>query len=100
MSGGAGDDTYQVLSLFDSVTESSGSGVDTVVVAGTKGVDAIKWFYLPVNVEHMVLSNQITGFGNALQNIIEGGVGAQVTQELSTTSERESNLVAQLAGFG
>ena len=78
MSGGAGDDTYQVLSLFDSVTESSGSGVDTVVVAGTKGVDAIKWFYLPDNVEHMVLSNQITGFGNALQNIIEGGVGAQV----------------------
>ncbi len=78
MSGGAGDDTYQVLSLFDSVTENAGAGVDTVVVSGTKGTDAIKWFYLPNNVEHMVLANQITGFGNGLQNIIEGGIGAQV----------------------
>jgi Ca2+-binding RTX toxin-like protein len=78
MTGGPGDDTFNILSINDKVTENPGEGVDTLVVAGTKGANAIKYWHLPDNAENMVLSNTITGFGNAGQNIIDGGIGNQV----------------------
>ncbi len=78
MSGLLGDDTYKIKSLFDSVSEAAGQGNDTISVAGTKGTDAIKWWYLPDNVENLVLSGVITGFGNSQQNIIDGSTGTQV----------------------
>jgi Ca2+-binding RTX toxin-like protein len=78
MSGGLGDDTYNVLSMNDTVIENPGEGIDTLNVTGTKGAGAIKYWYLPNNVENMTLLNAVTGFGNDGQNIITGGLGNQV----------------------
>lgn len=70
MAGGAGNDTYSVDNAGDHVTESSGSGTDTV--------DASVSYTLTDNVENLVLtgSSGINGSGNALANTLTGNTGA------------------------
>ncbi len=68
--GGLGDDTYNVYDARDTVIEQPGEGIDTI--ASTVS------YWLPANVENLTLTNDQTfGGGNALNNIINGGAGAQ-----------------------
>jgi len=66
LKGGAGDDTYIVDNVGDVITESSGAGADTVNSSVT--------YYLPNNVENLVLMGvlAINGVGNTLANTITG----------------------------
>lgn len=67
--GGTGDDIYIVDSGSDVVTENAGEGTDTV----RSGVTHT----LRDNVENLVLtgSNNSSGFGNALANVLTGNSG-------------------------
>jgi VCBS repeat-containing protein len=73
MSGGAGNDTYQVDSKYDVVTEGLDAGIDSVLTTLSK-------YMLGANVENLdYLGTQgFTGTGNALDNLISGGTGADV----------------------
>ncbi|MGH8848956.1 MAG: hypothetical protein ACREXQ_17165, partial [Polaromonas sp.] len=71
MIGGRGHDTYEVTDAGDGVNELAGEGVDTV------------WAYLDYtlgdNVENLMLSGSaasLAGTGNALNNLMVGGIGA------------------------
>ncbi len=72
LSGGAGDDTYFVDNAYDSVTEQTGGGYDTVFTAKT--------WTLGANVEALRLTNNgnydLTG--NALDNVLIGGNGNNI----------------------
>jgi Ca2+-binding RTX toxin-like protein len=81
MSGGTGNDTYEVDASLDVVTEAAGAGTDTVRAASS--------YVLGANIENLVLlgvadingtgnaaANQITG--NSGANILRGGLGADV----------------------
>ncbi|MBY5622713.1 RTX toxin, partial [Rhizobium leguminosarum] len=70
LNGGTGDDTY-VISTGDIVTENADEGVDTVQTNLTA-------YTLGVNVENLTYGGTaaFTGTGNALDNIIKGGVVA------------------------
>jgi Ca2+-binding RTX toxin-like protein len=70
MAGGAGDDAYNVDSAGDKVTEALGAGDDRIWSTAT--------FSLPDNVERLYLEGgaAIHGYGNALQNIMEGNVAS------------------------
>jgi Ca2+-binding RTX toxin-like protein len=70
MIGHAGDDTYYVDSVFDSVVEQPGEGNDTVYTSLS--------YTLTDNVERLVLtgSGPAAGTGNALNNEIRGNAGA------------------------
>lgn len=67
--GGTGDDTYVVNVSTDVVTESAGEGVDTVRASVT--------WTLGAHLENLVLlgSNNSTGTGNALDNLLTGNAG-------------------------
>lgn len=70
MHGGAGDDIYHLYSSINNVAEEPGEGIDTVVT----------WmsYTLPDDVENLtVTDNGRYAFGNALDNIIQGGAGRQ-----------------------
>jgi Ca2+-binding RTX toxin-like protein len=73
MSGGSGDDTYLVDSTTDRVTELVGEGADTVQTA-------LAVYRLGNNVENLTFTYSDTGAhsgtGNALDNAITGGGGA------------------------
>jgi VCBS repeat-containing protein len=66
MAGGAGDDTYLLDNLGDTVTEVAGQGTDTVVAPFD--------YTLGVNVENLVLTEgaALTGTGNKLGNVLIG----------------------------
>jgi Ca2+-binding RTX toxin-like protein len=66
MSGGGGDDTYIVDSAGDTVTESIGAGIDTVLSNVS--------FVLPLNVENVTLlgTGAIDATGNVLDNVLVG----------------------------
>ena len=68
MSGGAGNDLYYVDNVGDVITEGTSGGTDTVNASIT--------YALGANVENLNLigSAAINGFGNALNNVINGGV--------------------------
>jgi Ca2+-binding RTX toxin-like protein len=70
MVGGAGNDTFRVDSSGDLVTEVAGEGADSVQTT-------LNSYTLGANVEHMIFTGtgNFTGNGNALNNIITGGVG-------------------------
>ena len=69
--GGKGDDTYTISDMHDVVVENPGEGVDTIVATVN--------YALPDGVENLSLtSNQTWGIGNALDNILIGGVGSQI----------------------
>lgn len=72
MIGGAGDDTYYVDSAGDSVSETGGSGTDTVVSSIT--------FTLATGFENLTLEGTaaINGTGNAANNRLIGNSGANV----------------------
>jgi Ca2+-binding RTX toxin-like protein len=72
MSGGFGDDIYNVDSVFDVVTESVGEGTDRIETALTNySLSAI------ANVENLVYTGAqaFAGSGNELGNSIVGGAG-------------------------
>ncbi|UUZ64947.1 hypothetical protein LP417_09470 [Polaromonas sp. P1-6] len=73
LAGGVGNDTYEVTDAGDVVNEAAGEGTDTV------------WAYvnhtLAANVENLVFSGtsgNLTGTGNALDNLMVGGSGNNV----------------------
>src|SRR5262245_45535010 len=71
MIGGLGNDTYFVDNIGDVVTENPGAGNDTVLTN-------LASYTLPANVENLVgtaATGQALG-GNALDNMIAGGIGA------------------------
>ncbi len=71
VAGGLGDDSYFLWAMGDRVLEGAGEGTDTLTVHATS-------FRLPGNVENLVVEDAGTsGSGNALDNIIAGGAGAQ-----------------------
>tara|TARA_R100001244_G_scaffold259_15_gene466 strand:- start:11440 stop:12615 length:1176 start_codon:yes stop_codon:yes gene_type:complete len=70
MSGGVGNDMYEVTDASDQVIEGAGQGTDTVWTS-------LSSYTLTANVENLMYgaSGNFTGTGNALSNIIQGGVG-------------------------
>ncbi len=71
MSGGSGDDTYQVNVAADSVLEQAGSGVDTVQVRN------VGLYSLPAEIENLLLFGKMTAVGNDKANLIVGNINAQ-----------------------
>ncbi|WP_199824618.1 calcium-binding protein, partial [Metapseudomonas resinovorans] len=71
--GGAGDDTYEVTDAGDQVIEQAGEGGDTVWTS-------LASLTLAANVENLFYggSGNFSGSGNALNNIMAGGVGNDV----------------------
>ncbi|MFC7475393.1 family 16 glycosylhydrolase [Dankookia sp. GCM10030260] len=71
LAGGAGDDTYCVWNTTHTIQEFAGGGIDTLQSYASRTI-------LPGQVENLQLMwrNQI-GIGNALDNIITAGDGAQ-----------------------
>ena len=69
MQGGAGNDTYLVDDVADTIVEAAGDGIDTVYASANHVLGA--------NVEHLVLTGaaNLTGSGNALDNTITGNGG-------------------------
>jgi Ca2+-binding RTX toxin-like protein len=70
LSGGLGDDTYYVDVAGDVVTEAAGEGMDTVR-------SKLAAYTLAANVENLYGPGNgvFNGTGNALNNLIEGGLG-------------------------
>ena len=69
MEGGLGNDRYTVNQATDIVTEATGGGSDTVVVAGNFN------YVLAADIENLTLqgtNNGQSGTGNALDNVIVG----------------------------
>jgi len=67
-----GDDTYVVRNIGDSIVEAAGGGTDTVQTA-------LSLYVLnAANVENLTYTGagSFTGVGNALNNVITGGAGA------------------------
>ena len=67
MSGSAGNDTYAVDRSSDTVIETAGAGIDTVLSRASS-------YTLAANVENLTLNGPSgqTGIGNALGNILKG----------------------------
>lgn len=70
MVGGAGDDIYHLYSSLNTVSETAGGGVDSI--------ETWMSYTLPANVENLTVTGDGRyAFGNALDNIIQGGAGSQ-----------------------
>ncbi len=69
--GGTGDDIYIVDNVGDVVTENTGEGTDTVKTS-------LASYTLGTNVENLIYTGtaSFTGTGNALDNVLTGGTGA------------------------
>ena len=69
MVGTAGNDTFIVDHVYDTITEAANSGIDTVLASQT--------YTLPANVENLTLTGvlNINATGNALNNILRGNSG-------------------------
>jgi Cadherin-like/Bacterial cadherin-like domain/Bacterial pre-peptidase C-terminal domain/RTX calcium-binding nonapeptide repeat (4 copies) len=76
LQGGAGDDIYVVSVAGDSIVETVGGGIDTVVTA-------LGAYVLPTNVENLAYtgSGTFSGLGNALDNVFShtGGNAAELS---------------------
>ncbi len=70
LAGGAGDDTYNVNAVGDTVIEAVGEGTDIVLTS-------LASFVLTANVENLTNTggSSFVGIGNALDNVITGGAG-------------------------
>jgi len=70
MAGGAGSDTYYVDNVGDVVIENANQGTDTVI----SSID----YTLGANVENLTLTGttDLNGWGNTLNNVINGNSGA------------------------
>ena len=77
MIGGGGNDTYVVDNVGDVVTESADKGTDQIIL--NNAAQAANYL-LPANVENVAVitgtNSRVTG--NALDNVIEGGIGNDV----------------------
>lgn len=74
--GGLGDDTYIVDDLADSIEEDADAGIDAVVTS-------VDNYVLGANVEKLTLSGSAhIGTGNALDNTMLGGAGADTLSGL------------------
>lgn len=72
VAGGRGDDTIILWDMRDRILELPGQGVDTLTVHAPS-------FLLPDHVENLIVEDaRAAGTGNALDNIIAGGEGAQL----------------------
>ncbi len=71
MTGGKGDDTYRVERATDRIVEKAAQGIDTAEVQTTA-------YTLPEHVENLVIVTSAGArvVGNALDNVIRGGSGA------------------------
>jgi len=71
LNGGAGNDTYVVSVVGDTIVEQAGGGTDTVLTS-------LSVYQLAVGVENLTYSGtgHFTGIGNALDNFITGGSAA------------------------
>ena len=72
LAGGAGNDSYKVDSLLDTIVENQGEGVDTVYASVS--------YALGANVENLILTGTaaIDATGNALNNVLTGNSSANV----------------------
>ena len=72
LKGGGGDDTYIVRDAYDTVTEGSNQGTDTV--------QSFVSYVLGSNVENLELqgSEPLNGTGNSLANVITGNSGSNI----------------------
>jgi VCBS repeat-containing protein len=70
LQGGVGDDTY-ILSVYDTIVELADEGIDTVITA------VLANYTLGANLENLTYTGtgNFAGTGNALDNVITGGVG-------------------------
>ncbi|AUN32601.1 hypothetical protein C0V82_19915 [Niveispirillum cyanobacteriorum] len=71
LAGGAGDDHYLVDDVADLIVEASGAGTDQVIAS-------VAAYTLSANVENLSYNGMaaFAGTGNALANLIDGGIGA------------------------
>jgi len=71
LQGGAGNDTYVISAIGDTIIEAVGAGIDTVETALTP-------YVLANNIENLTYtgSGTFVGIGNALDNVITGGAGS------------------------
>jgi Ca2+-binding RTX toxin-like protein len=78
MTGGTGNDIFVVDSLTDAVNEGGGGGTDTVQTT-------LATYTLGANVENLtkIGGGTFTGTGNALNNILDGGTGANTLNGLA-----------------
>jgi Ca2+-binding RTX toxin-like protein len=83
--GGAGDDTYYLLGVNDTVIEASGGGTDRVVTAAS-------FYNLGANVENLTATTTAGGSfrGNALDNELLGNSGADTLYLDNGGSDRAS----------
>jgi Ca2+-binding RTX toxin-like protein len=70
LQGGTGNDTY-ILSVYDTVVEFEGEGIDTVITA------TLTSYTLGAHVENLTYTGtaNFAGTGNELDNVITGGAG-------------------------
>ena len=72
LAGGQGDDTYRIDTIFQTIFEAAGGGIDTAV-------SSILSYTLPDEVENLaVLADRGYGAGNALGNRITGSDASQI----------------------
>jgi Ca2+-binding RTX toxin-like protein len=78
MTGGAGNDTYIVDDVLDTVIEAAGAGTDLVRTT-------LSSYTLGANVENLsfIGAGDFSGTGNALNNVITGGSGADTMAGLA-----------------
>ena len=80
MTGGIGDDLFLVDDALDVVVENSAEGTDTVQTALGTSASASTLYYLPANVENVLMTNAAGQaiVGNALDNAINGTDGTDL----------------------
>jgi len=80
LQGGLGNDAYVIDSFGDVVTENAGEGVDEIRTALGSRTDFSQMYTLAANVENLT-GTSATGqgvFGNALNNVVNMGVGGDL----------------------
>jgi VCBS repeat-containing protein len=94
LAGGTGDDTYIVDNAGDVVTEMAAEGLDTVQSSVN--------YTLTANVENLVLTGggNISGSGNALDNVITGNSGSNALYGLDGNDALVGNGGADLLDGG
>jgi Ca2+-binding RTX toxin-like protein len=79
LAGGKGNDTYIVDSIYDRVIEHVNEGIDTIK-------SSVNWT-LGLNLENLILTgtDNLTGTGNSLDNVVTGNSGNNVLDGMGGT---------------